>query len=152
MAVEIKIVVKRFNHDLLIEELASLPYANLNLAGFRQANRYIYEPASAPVLVSSTLNADKSYTKDFAVPGELRIEMSRDLTVQEDADLDTVLAVHDDTEFTAGQRRERQDSTDYDTLTTRYPDIEGMNNPQLRNYIKLIARVLIRERRANTLI
>ena len=39
------------------------------------------------------------------------------------------------------------DDADLDTLITQWSNVNSLNNNQLRNYVKLLARVMLRERR-----
>jgi hypothetical protein len=146
MASDIRTVAKDFNRDLLFEQLAAsvLPFVSAFMAGFERLNRFVGTPSAAPRLITKDGVAG---TSDFAQPGEIRFEFSTVLTGPQGAILDALLNVHDATEHTAGQDRNRQDVSDYAALESNWPNIDTMTNAQLRTYISTLARVVIREKR-----
>jgi len=149
MAAETRIVLKRFNQRLLVEEMTAsvLPVVSGQLAGFDDVNRFEYAPATAPKLITRRRNQDGSYTEDFAEPGELRFEFSAPLSVAENIALDDLLLAHDATQRTLDQQRQGQDETDLNTLVTNFPNWDSFNNTQRNNFLKVLARVVLREAR-----
>ncbi len=148
MADVIKTVLKDFNRDLLGEELQAsvLPFESVFLAGFvRKGNsQFVGEPAPGP----RTISEDKvAGTIDTADPGEIRFVFTTALTGAQDAILDALLNSHDATQHTADQDRVNQDTADYIALEVQWPNIAGMNNADLKNYISKLARVVIRDNR-----
>ena len=150
MSADVRTILKNFNRDLLLEELegSALPFQSYQLSGFERFNRFEGQPTSEPRRLSRILQSDGKYIEDFAAPGELRFEFSGDLTVAEDTALDTLLSSHDSTQRTSEQQRENKDKSDLDTLIAQWSNVDNMNNTQLRNYVKLLARVVLRERKA----
>ncbi len=149
MALETRIFLKNFNGDLLKEQLAGsvLPFAGVvNFYGFERISLFVGAPRTEIYRISYR-EIDGVVTEDFAAPGELRMEFSFVLTAAEDTGLDTLLTAHDATQRTAEQTRRLQDETDLDTLILQHPNVDGMNNVQLRNYVQLLARVTLRELR-----
>ena len=146
METDIRTILKNFNRDLLIEELAasSLPFIAANLYGFERINRFVGAPAAEPRLITRDGVAG---TEDFAQPGEIRFEFTTSLTVAEGTTLDNLLTGHDATQFTDEQQRQNKDETDLDALIANYPDYDSFNNQQRNKFIKTLARVVIRERR-----
>ncbi len=147
MASDIRIVLKNFNRDLLIEELAAsaLPFITANLYGFERLNRFVGAPASAPRLISG--DGNNPANNDFAQPGEIRFEFTTALTIPEGTALDNLLTAHDSTQRTNEQQRQNQDQTDVDTLIANFPNFDRFSNAQFRAFVKLLARVVLRDRR-----
>lgn len=144
----VKTVLKNFNRDLLIEEItAALPLVSLQLSGFERISEFIGAPATEPKLVLRRRNPDGTYFEDFAQPGELRFDFSPDLTPAEDTILDGILSDHDSTGLTAEQTRRNQDTSDLDSLELNYPNYDAFNNTQRNNFLKTLARVVIRDAR-----
>ncbi len=161
MVIDVRTVIKSFNRDLLLQELVAttLPFVmwpdtsivKMELSGFEisPSNRFIRIVPSplAPVFVTSKRNPDKTYTKDFADPGEIRFQFTTDLTVAEGETLDSLLFAHDSTQITAEQQRLGQDETDVDSLIEQFPDIDSFNLPQVKSYLILLARAYLRDKR-----
>lgn len=149
MSTTTRTILKDFNRDLLTEQLAAsaLPFVKSELSGFRRKSRFVGTPTSEPRRVSRILQADGTYTEDFAQPGEIRFEFTTGLTIAEGVILDTLLADHDSTQFTTEQTRENKDETDLDTLITNFPNFDSFNNQQRNMFLKTLARVVLRERR-----
>ena len=151
MAQDTRTVLKNFNRDLLNEELvaSALPFLQVELSGFERINQFVGAPTTEPRLISRRLvdPVNKTYVEDFAQPGELRFEFSIALSGPEGAMLDSLLTAHDVTQRTAEQQRVRQEETDLDTLIVQFPNVQTMNNSQLRQYVKLLARVYLRDKR-----
>ena len=107
MPVTKRTVLKNLNKALLEEELkaSSLPFILLDLVGFGRVigNKYESAPATEQQFVTSRLLADKTYFKDFADPGELRIQLIKELTTSEDIILDDLLTAHVSTQRTTEQ-------------------------------------------------
>lgn len=117
MAIIVKIALKNLNQTKLGEEIAALAFGSVftrvDWYGFHRLNARVLEPNAATQKVG-----ESGGVSDFADPGELRFHTTRDLTTQEQADLDAVLAAHNDATLTAEQVREDQDEADLDTLIT----------------------------------
>jgi hypothetical protein len=146
MADEVRTVLKNFNRDLLAEELvASLPFLGLQMYGFDRINEFEGAPRTEPRKISRVRQSDGSYSEDWAQPGEIRFQFSADLSAGEDTDLDSILAAHDSTQRTLEQQRVEQDASDWDTLVAQFPSWDSFNNTQRNNFMKLLARAVIRE-------
>jgi hypothetical protein len=146
MASDTRTVAKDFNRDLLLEQLAAsaLPFVSAFLAGFERLNRFVGTPSAAPRLITKDGVAG---TSDFAQPGEIRFEFSTALTTAEGTALDSLLTAHVSTNRTADQSRQAQDETDLDALVANFPNYDSFTNAQFRSFVKLLARVVIRDRR-----
>ena len=146
MVDETRTVQKDFNRDLLREQLtgSALPFESLHLAGFVRLGRFRGTPAPGPRVISSDGVAG---TQDIAQPGEIRFVFRTALTAGEGAVLDSLLANHVSTNRTARQSRLQQDEDDFDQLESLFPNYDSFNNGQFRSFVKLLARVVIRERR-----
>lgn len=146
MASETRTVAKNFNRDLLTEELSAsaLPFVSAFLAGFDRLNQFVGTPSAAPKLIAKDGVAG---TSDFAQPGEIRFEFLTALTVPQGAILDALLNSHDSTNQTDEQTRGNQDQSDMDTLVANFPNFDSFTNAQFRSFVKLLARVVIREAR-----
>ena len=149
MVAETRTILKNFNRDLLIEELAAsaLPFIQADFSGFKRIDQYVGAPVIESRLILRKRNNDGTYLEDFAQPGEIRFEFSTALTAAEATALDSLLSAHDATQFTTEQTRENQDITDMDTLVDNYPNFDSFNNAQFRKFVKTLARVVIREHR-----
>ncbi len=149
MAPDVRTILKNFNRDLLTEELSAsaLSFIQLELSGFERINRFVGAPTTEPRQVSRIRQPDGSYVTDFAQPGEIRFEFSAALTAVQGPALDGLLAVHDATQRTSEQQRIKQDNADLDALIANFPNFDGFNNAQFRNFVKVLARSYIRERR-----
>ena len=148
MADDIRTVLKDFNRDLITEELvaSALPFESIFLAGFQRKgnSRFVGEPTADPKLISRD---GVSGVEDFADPGEIRFVFTIALTVPQGAALDALLLAHDATVHTADQDRTRQDTQDYATLELQFPNIDAMTNDQFKDYVTVMARLIIRENR-----
>ncbi len=159
MTSEIRIVLKNFNRDLLIEELSAsaLPFILANLYGFERINRFV----GAPRTEARAIVTDHGVVTDQAEPGEIRFEFATDLTTAEDAALDALLASHNSTQRTAEQNRETKDESDVDFAITQWQPLKdtrsgitSMTGAQLRDHILLLTehqlrleRIVLREKR-----
>ena len=143
MAKYTRTVLKPFNKALLAEQLTGFNLVRFDLAGFQRASEFVGEPTTEPKRVLRKRLTNGSYIEDFAEPGEIRFESAAD----PGGALDAVLSAHDSTGLTAEQARLNKDGTDFDTLIAQYPNIDGMNAAQVRNYVKLLARIVIRDQR-----
>lgn len=144
MVAEVRTVLKDFNRDLLVEELAAsiVPFESLFLAGFDRLNRFVGTPAPGPKVIAR----DKvNNTQDIAQPGEIRFVVTSALSPVESAALDATLSSHIHTGRTAEQNRIAQDQSDWTTLQTQHPNIAAMDATQVRQYLSLLARVAIRD-------
>ena len=121
-----------------------MPFERVHLAGFVPIKGNDHEMEPAARRIKRELK-DGEYLVDNAEAGEIRFEFATALTGPEASALDALLATHNSTQRTAGQQRTKQDATDLITLENQYPNIAGMNNSQLRQYISLLARVTIRD-------
>ena len=150
MVDETRTVLKDFNRDLLIEQLTgpALPFESLHLAGFVRLGRFRGTPAPGPRVISSNGVAG---TQDIAQPGEIRFVFTTALTGAEGSALDAMLAAHVSTNRTAAQDRFQQDEDDFDQLESLFPDYDSLNNGQRFAFLKLLARVVIRDRRNSSI-
>lgn len=144
MVDEVRTVVKDFNRDLLIEELQAsiVPFESLYMAGFHRRGNFIAEPNAAPVVVFHDKVANVIDTAD---PGEIRFVVTSALSGLEAAALDAALSSHIETVRTAEQSRTEQDEADWTTLRAQHPNIGSMDATQVRQYLSLLARVVIRD-------
>lgn len=144
MVDEVRTVLKDFNRDLLNEQLLAsiVPFESLFLAGFVKLNRFVGTPAPGPKVIVDDKVAN---TQDIAQPGELRFVVTSALSVVQATALDAVLSSHVDTDRTAEQDRIAQDEADWITLRTQHPNIASMDATQVRSYLSLLARVVIRD-------
>lgn len=120
MPIITKTAVKNFNGDLLSEQVAALLTVavfsgQVKWAGFHRLTDRVYEP-NAGVQEIGRHSANGQTTIDTAQPGELRFTCSRDLTSQEDTDLDAILTAHNSANLTAEQTRQDQDEADLESL------------------------------------
>jgi len=152
MVSDTRTVLKNFNRDRLTEQLTSsaLPFIQVHLAGFEKINQFVRAPATEPRLILRRRLRDGSYFEDFAQPGEVRFEFTIALTSAEAAALDALLSAHDATQRTADQQRIEQDDTDWNTLVANFPNWDSFNDTQRNNFLKVLARVVIREKRNAT--
>ena len=145
----VRTVLKNFNRDLLIEAVSAsaLPFLQLELSGFERLNRFVGTPVTEPKQVSKIRQPDGSYVTDLAQSGEIRFQFVTELTVAEGSALDGILSAHDSTQRTVEQQRINQDKADLDALVANFPNFDSFNNTQRNNFLKVLARVVLRERR-----
>ena len=140
----VKTTVRDYNRDLIREELraSALPFTSVFFAGFANLGRFRKTPQARRIRRDGVAS-----TEDNAAAGELRFVFTRALTGAEDTALDTLLTNHNDTGRTAEQSRLEQDDADFTTLENQFSNFDSFDNTQFRNYVKLLARVVIRDKR-----
>ncbi len=145
MARTVRIEARDFNRLFLLEELTPLlPQFHMTMGGYERLTQRISTPTAAPVVVTRRKITGQPLFEDIAQPGEIWWRTEVPLTVQEESDLDAVLAAHDETGISVEQGREDQDSDDIARLITALQDWNSINAGQKDTATRRILRLLLR--------
>lgn len=115
------------NPDRLREEcaaagLGSVLDGRVRWAGFSGSGNVQTPLAAATVVGITVVNGSRVF--DTAQPGEIRLELTRDFTGNEESTLDATLAAHNAATLSGAQQRAAEDEAALDALiATDYPQV-----------------------------
>ena len=115
-----KVANKQVNIRRLVQEVkAALPLDGIDAVGFESTGGRIYTPRTDQKV--GTRKIQGSAKEDILVTlGGLDCHFSRDLTVPEEAQLDSLISAHDYTKLTPDQIRRDEDFTYHDRIKVLY--------------------------------